>query len=76
MSDADQGPREWLFYVNDMIEFAEKVQSFTNGLDQDSFVRDALIYDVTLRNLELIGEAATHTMRSVRPTRKSRGPRS
>lgn len=66
MSDADQGPREWFFYVNDMIEFAEKVQSFTDGLDQDSFVRDALIYDATLRNLELIGEAATHIPDSVR----------
>lgn len=66
MSDADQGSREWFFYVNDMIEFAEKVQSFTDGLDQDSFVRDGLIYDATLRNLELIGEAATHIPDSVR----------
>ncbi len=31
MSDADQGPREWRFYVNDMIEFAEKVQLFTDS---------------------------------------------
>ena len=25
MSDADQPPREWRFYIVDMIEFAEKV---------------------------------------------------
>ena len=42
MSDASQEPREWRFYVNDMIEFAEKVQLFTDGMDQDTFVSDAL----------------------------------
>jgi len=30
MSDASQEPREWRFYVNDMIEFAEKVRLFTD----------------------------------------------
>ena len=25
MSNAEQGSREWRFYVNDMIEFGEKV---------------------------------------------------
>lgn len=59
MSDTSQEPREWRFYVNDMIEFAEKVQLFTDGMDQGAFVSDALTYDATLRNLELIGEAAT-----------------
>ena len=66
MSDAGQGTREWRFYVNDMIEFAEKVQLFTDGMDQDTFVSDALTYDATLRNLELIGEAATHIPDAIR----------
>lgn len=68
MSDAGQGTREWRFYVSDMIEFAEKVQLFTDGMDQDTFVSDALTYDATLRNLELIGEAATHIPGTVRET--------
>ena len=59
MSDASQEPREWRFYANGMIEFAEKVRLFTDGMDQDTFVSDALTYDATLRDLELIGEAAT-----------------
>ena len=66
MSDASQEPREWRFYVNDMIEFAEKVQLFTDGMDQDTFVSNALTYDATLRNLELIGEAATHIPEVIR----------
>ena len=27
MSDAEQGAREWRFYIQDMIEFSEKVLS-------------------------------------------------
>lgn len=64
MSDAIQ--REWRFYLDDMIEFAEKVLAYTHGLDQPGFVASGLTYDATLRNLELIGEAATHIPDEVR----------
>lgn len=66
MSDAGQGAREWRFYIQDMVEFSEKVLSYTEGLDQDAFIADELTYDATLRNLELIGEAATHIPSEVR----------
>lgn len=52
--------REWHFYIRDMLEFAEKVMLYTAGFDQDRFVNSGLTYDATVRNLELIGEAATH----------------
>lgn len=52
--------REWRFYLADMISFAEKVLVYTEGLDQTAFVASGLNYDATVRNLELIGEAATH----------------
>ena len=58
--------REWRFYIDDMIAFAEKVVAYTNGLDQQAFVASGLVYDATLRNLELIGEAATHVPDDVR----------
>ena len=60
MSSTGGSAREWRFYVNDMIEFAEKVRAYTSEMDQATFVDDAVTYDATLRNLELIGEAATH----------------
>jgi uncharacterized protein with HEPN domain len=50
--------REWLFYLNDMISFAENVLTYCDGLDQTSFENTSLNYDATVRNLELIGEAA------------------
>jgi len=43
--------REWRFYIEDMIKFAEKAIEYTNGLDQDAFVSGKLVYDATLRNL-------------------------
>jgi uncharacterized protein with HEPN domain len=52
--------REWRFYVSDMIDFAEKVLSYTHEMEQSRFEQSGLNYDATLRNLELIGEAATH----------------
>ena len=64
MSEPSQ--RTWHFYVGDMIAFAEKVLDYTAGLDQEKFVESGLNYDATVRNLELIGEAATHIPSPVR----------
>lgn len=64
MSDA--AAREWRFYVDDMIASGEKVLVYTAGMDQQTFVTNTLVYDATLRNLELIGEAATHVPDDVR----------
>ena len=66
MSDVDREGRPWRFYVQDMIEFGEKVLVYTDGLDQEAFIADGLTYDATLRNLQLIGEAATHIPDEVR----------
>ncbi len=40
--------------------------AYTRGIDQAGLVACGLIYDATLRNLELIGEAATHIPEEVR----------
>lgn len=64
MSDLPQ--REWRFYIDDMLDFAGKALAYTDGLDQARFTSNALIYDATLRNLELIGEAATHIPDAIR----------
>ena len=66
MSDAEQEAREWCFYIQDMIDFGEKVLAYTKGLGRDGFIVDELTYDATLRNLQLIGQAATHIPSEVR----------
>lgn len=65
MSDP-AAPREWRFYVEDMVSFCDKVIGYTAGIDRATFPVDAMRYDAVLRNLELIGEAATHVPADVR----------
>jgi uncharacterized protein with HEPN domain len=42
--------RAWLFYIDDMIGFCEKVVLFTQGMNQPAFESDVLRFDATLRN--------------------------
>ena len=65
-SVSENDAREWRFYLDDMIGFAEKVRNFAKGFNQQDFVASGLHYDAALRNLELIGEAATHIPEQVR----------
>lgn len=58
--------REWRFYLDDMIGFAEKAIAYSAGLDQNGFVASGLNYDATVRNLELLGEAATKIPAQIR----------
>jgi uncharacterized protein with HEPN domain len=58
--------REWRFYIDDMIGFAERVIAYTAGMNQEDFVANGLVYDATIRNLELIGEASTRVPENVR----------
>ena len=66
MCDHPEEARHWVLYVQDMIEFAEKVQAYTEGMDKEAFISEGRTYDATLRNIELVGEAATHVPGHVR----------
>ena len=63
--------REWRFYLNDMIKFAENVLAYSSGFNQESFFSTGLNYDATLRNLELIGEAATRVPGKIRESNQT-----
>lgn len=43
-----------------------KRRSYTQGFDQSRFEASGLTYDATVRNLELLGEAATHIPLEIR----------
>lgn len=49
--------RDWLLFVDDMIEAAEKIQRFTAQRTFDTFVSDDVVFDAVLMNLLVIGEA-------------------
>ena len=57
--------RAWRLYVEDMVSFIDKALVYVQGIDRAAFPLDSMRYDATLRNLELIGEAATHVQRRV-----------
>ena len=63
--------REWQFYVQDMIGFADRVLAYTQGFDQQRLIASGINYDAALRNLELIGESATHIPQAVREANQS-----
>ena len=50
--------RDWLLFLDDMIEAAEKVERLTAHRTFQRFVDDEGIFDAVLMNLLVIGEAA------------------
>ena len=49
-----------------MIGFCERILAFTQGTRREEFPADAMRYDATVRNIELVREAATHGPESIR----------
>jgi len=69
MSERPTEPRRgqsWSFYLDDMIAFAKDVLGYTAGMDQPGFESNGLVFDATLRKLELIGEAARNVPEEAR----------
>ncbi len=58
--------RDVTAYLDDMLDFCERVCRYTAGQQLDTWLADAMRYDATLRNLELIGEAATRVPADIR----------
>lgn len=58
--------RSWELSLRDMLEAARKVIRFTADLQLESFVADEMAYDATLRNLEVLGEAAKSIPEEIR----------
>lgn len=58
--------REWRLYVTDMKACCERVIEYTAGLGREEFLSRRLVYDATLRNLELLGEAARNVPEKAR----------
>jgi len=63
---SEHAARDWRLYIDDMRRFTEKALVYTAGHTRERFIADSVIYDATLRNLELIGEAATRIPDTVR----------
>lgn len=58
--------REWTFFFQDMIEFCEKILTYTNGLSRQQFETSGQAYDATVWNVSLFGEAAKNIPEDIR----------
>lgn len=58
--------REWRLYFQDLMDFCQRILTYTRGLERDAFEADQLRYDATVRNIQLLGEAAKGLPESVR----------
>ena len=57
--------RTWKLSVRDMLDACERCLDYTSGMDQAAFLGDRRTYDATIRNIEIIGEAANNVPRAV-----------
>ena len=53
-----KGKRGINLFLNDIIEALEKIDTYTNDITYEQFLKDEKTRDAVLRNLEVIGEAA------------------
>jgi len=53
-------------FVEDILESMDKIERYTKGLTYDGFVKDEMVVDAVIRNIEIIGEAARNMPEDVR----------
>ena len=58
--------RDPLLYLDDILEAIARIQGYTSSMDYETFSRDTKTQDAVVRNLEIIGEAATRLPESIK----------
>jgi len=53
-------PRNWKFRIEDILESLELISEYTRSMNYKNWKKDRKTIDAVIRNLEVIGEAATH----------------
>jgi len=53
-------------YLEDILESCQRITLYAEGMSFESFVKNNLVYDAVLRNIEIVGEAVKHMPAKVR----------
>lgn len=56
----EAAPRHWSQFLREMVLFCEKTLLYTDGVARERFLAGGPLYDATLWNIALIGEATNH----------------
>lgn len=57
--------REWRLRVVDILDAVHAILDYTAGIDEEGFFEQRVLFDAVLKNVAVIGEAATHLPRSL-----------
>ncbi len=52
--------RNWEFRIDDILEAIDKIERYTYGIGFKEWQKDDKTVDAVVRNIEVIGEAASH----------------
>ncbi|MBN2284815.1 MAG: DUF86 domain-containing protein [Tissierellales bacterium] len=58
--------RELKTYIEDIITAVEKIEKYTAGMIKEDLIKNELVQDAVVRNLEVIGEAVKKIPEDVR----------
>jgi uncharacterized protein with HEPN domain len=58
--------RTYKMFVEDMLEAMDKIDRYTKGLAYEKFVKNSILVDEVIGNLEIIGEASVNIPEDVR----------
>jgi uncharacterized protein with HEPN domain len=51
--------KDALVYIEDMLSAIDRINRYCKGLDKDIFFNNEMLQDAVVRNIEIIGEAAS-----------------
>jgi uncharacterized protein with HEPN domain len=58
--------RDFILFLEDIIEAIGKIESYSRGLSFEEFLADTMVVDAVIRNFEIIGEAAKNIPAKIR----------
>ena len=58
--------RDVKLFLYDILECIEKIERYTKEMDFNDFVKNELVVDAVIRNLEIIGEAVKNIPDDIR----------
>jgi len=58
--------RDYRLYLEDILESCQRINRYTAGISYDSFIKNNLVSDAVLRNIEIVGEAVKQVPEKIR----------
>ena len=58
--------RDYRLYLDDMLEASRRIREYMGDVTFESYLKDTKLLDAVVRNVEVIGEAASHVPDEIR----------